>query len=110
MHGMFSMRQLQEHRNDIAQQKEFEQLLGDDSEGTDFKNVDTLDIMTSLRDQFGNIRQRMQDKRVLRSKRGRSTLSNQPRIDTFMNSLAKKVNTYESDDQQLEPREPASDL
>jgi hypothetical protein len=63
MLGMHNMRHYQEHRHQLALEKELNRELSEDSASEDEQAIETLDIMQSLRNQFANIKQRMQDQR-----------------------------------------------
>ena len=56
MLGMHNMRHYQEHRHQKAIEKELNQQLSDDSGSEDEHDLETLDVMASLKDQFANIK------------------------------------------------------
>lgn len=63
MLGMHNMRHYQEHRHQLALEKELNRELSEDSGSEEEQGIETLDIMQSLRNQFANIKQRMKDQR-----------------------------------------------
>ena len=84
--GMHSMKHFQEQRYQLAVEKDLELELEDSGEDVD--DLETLDVMKSLKNQFANIKQRQLDQ----SKRSRSKdfmVSSNMRITDFIQSKEK---------------------